>query len=177
MGDTAGEAGSLTAEHRPTGPATGPVSETIAALKRLPDLRAAIEGVLLFVMVVIAGAWAAHSGVLQLKPRPTDQLMTTWLSAFIIPTLSEEVLFRGWVRRGAPIAAVGSLLAYLLWHPLQTWIGLPFGRPEFVDPAFLGLVAWLGLACTLSRLRSGSIWPPVIIHWGVVVMWISLYGG
>jgi len=167
----------LTAEHRPTGPATGPVSETIAALKRLPDLRAAIEGVLLFVMVVIAGAWAAHSGVLQLKPRPTDQLMTTWLSAFIIPTLSEEVLFRGWVRRGAPIVAVGSLLAYILWHPLQTWIGLPFGRPEFVDPAFLGLVAWLGLACTLSRLRSGSIWPPVIIHWGVVVMWISLYGG
>ena len=34
----------MTAEHRPTGPATGPVSETIAALKRLPDLRAAIEG-------------------------------------------------------------------------------------------------------------------------------------
>ena len=59
----------------------------------------------------------------------------------------------------------------------QTWIGLPFGRPEFVDPAFLGLVAWLGLACTLARLRSGSIWPGVVIHWGVVVMWISLYGG
>ena len=33
----------MTAEHRPTGPATGPVSETIAALKRLPDLRAAID--------------------------------------------------------------------------------------------------------------------------------------
>jgi predicted Abi (CAAX) family protease len=162
----------VTAEQEP-----GPVSETIAALKRLPDLRAAIEGVALFLMVVAAGVWAANTGVLHLAPLPRDQLLTTWISAFLIPTLSEELVFRGWVRRGAPIAAVGSLLAYILWHPLQTWAGLPFGRPEFADPAFLGLIAWLGLACTLSRLRSGSIWPAVVIHWGVVVMWKSLYGG
>ena len=163
----------MTAEPRPS----GPVSDTLAALKRLPDLRAAIEGLLLFLMVVCAGAWAASSGVLHLKPLPNDELLLTWLSAFIIPTLSEEVLFRGWVRRGAPLAAVASLLAYILWHPVQTWVGLPFGRPEFLDPAFLGVIAWLGLACTLSRIRSGSVWPAVVIHWGVVVMWKSLYGG
>lgn len=163
----------MTAEPRPS----GPVGETLAALKRLPDFRAAIEGLLLFLMVVAAGAWTANSGVLHLKPLPSDELLITWLSAFIVPTLSEEVLFRGWVRKGAPLAAVASLLAYILWHPVQTWAGLPFGRPEFLDPAFLGLIAWLGLACTLSRIRSGSIWPAVVIHWGVVVMWKSLYGG
>ena len=107
----------MISEQRPP----GPVGESLAALKRLPDARAAIEGVLLFLMVIVAGAWAAHSGVLQLKPLPNTQLMTTWLSAFLVPTLSEELLFRGWVRKGAPIAAVGSLLAYILWHPLQTW--------------------------------------------------------
>ena len=35
----------------------------------------------------------------------------------------------------------------------------------------------LGLACTLSRIRSGSIWPAAIIHWGVVVVWKALYAG
>ncbi len=155
----------------------GPFADIIASLKRLPDLRAAIEGLLLFLMVLAACAWAAHSGVLVLKPLHQDQLAVTWLSAFLVPTLSEELIFRGWVKKGAPIAAVGSLLAYIAWHPIQTLVGLPFGRPEFLDPAFLGLVAWLGLACTLSRIRSGSIWPAVVIHWGIVVMWKSLYGG
>lgn len=163
----------MTAEQRPP----GPVGETLAALRRLPDLRAAIEGVLLFLMVIAAGAWAASTGVLVLNPVPRDHVAAISLSAFLIPALSEEVVFRGWVRKGAPIAAVGSLLAYILWHPVQTWFGLPFGRPEFADPAFLGLVAWLGLACTLARLRSGSVWPGVVIHWGVVVVWKSLYGG
>jgi predicted Abi (CAAX) family protease len=156
---------------------TGPIADTIASLKRLPDLRAAIEGLILFLMVLVACAFAASNGVLDLKPLKQDQLAVTWLSAFLVPTLSEELIFRGWVKRGARLAAVASLLAYILWHPLQTLIGLPFGRPEFLDPAFLSLVACLGLACTLSRIRSGSIWPAVIIHWGIVVLWISLYGG
>lgn len=167
----------MTAEPRPPAPRDGPISDTIAALKRLPDLRAALEALLLFLLVLAACAWAATSGVLELKPLKQDQLAVTWLSAFLMPTLTEELVFRGWVKKGAPIAAVLSLLAYIAWHPIQTLVGLPFGRPEFLNPAFLGLVATLGFACTLSRIRSGSIWPAVIIHWGVVVMWISLYGG
>ena len=91
--------------------------------------------------------------------------------------LTEELAFRGWLRKGAPLAAVASLLAYIAWHPLQTLLQLPFGRPEFLDPRFLSLIAWLGLACTLSRIRSGSIWPAVIIHWGIVVVWKALYAG
>ncbi len=168
----------MTADRQPPGPiGHNPIGETIAALKRLPDLRAAIEGLILFIVVLFAGAWAAHSGVLVLKPVPRDHVAAISVSAFILPALTEEILFRGWVRRGAPIAAVASLLAYIAWHPLQTLLNMPFGRPEFLDPAFLGLIAWLGLACTLARLRSGSIWPSVAIHWGAVVIWKSLYGG
>lgn len=161
----------MTADQRPP----GVIGETLASLKRLPDTRAAIEGVLLFIVVVAAGAWAVSSGVLKLNPLSRDHVFMVSVSTFLIPTLGEELVFRGWVRRGAPIAAVASLLAYILWHPLQTWFGLPFGRPEFTDPRFLGLIAWLGLACTLSRLRSGSLWPPIIIHWGVVVLWKVLF--
>ncbi|MFT3723503.1 MAG: CPBP family glutamic-type intramembrane protease [Hyphomonadaceae bacterium] len=163
----------MTADRQPP----GPIGETIASLKRLPDLRGALEGLALFIMVLIAGAWAANSGILILNPVPRDHVAAISISAFILPALTEEIAFRGWVRRGAPIAAVASLLAYIAWHPLQTLLNLPYGRPEFLDPAFLGLIAWLGLACTLARLRSSSIWPPVAIHWGVVVIWKSLYGG
>ena len=156
--------------------ATGPVAEVLAGLKRLPDMRAAIEALLLFLLVIAAGYWAATTGVLE--PRTVvsrGELLPIWLSAFMVPALSEELIFRGWLRKGLPLAAVASLIGYILWHPAQVWLHLPFGRPEFVDPRFLSLVAWLGLACTLSRLRSGSIWPAVIIHWGVVVVWMALY--
>jgi predicted Abi (CAAX) family protease len=108
---------------------------------------------------------------------PRGETLAISLSAFVLPALTEELAFRSWLRRGAPIAAVISLLAYIVWHPLQTWLHLPFGRPEFTDPRFVGLIAWLGLACTLSRIRSQSIWPPVIIHWGIVTVWIALFSG
>ncbi len=171
----------MTADQKPPGLIGGTIGtaigEIIASLRRLPDLRAALEALVLFLLVIVAGVWAASQGVLVLKHTPisSNELMVVWLSAFLIPSLSEEVIFRGWVKRGAPIAAVASLLAYILWHPLQVWLGLPYGRPEFLDPRFLGLIAAVGTACTLSRLRSGSIWPAVVIHWGAVVMWISLY--
>lgn len=153
------------------------LSEVFSGLKRLPDFRAALEGLILFLVVVAAGIWAAGSGVLELRPVSRDQVFAISLSAFLIPVMGEELVFRGWLRKGAPIGAVISLLAYIAWHPLQTILQLPFGRPEFLDPRFLGLIAWLGLACTLSRIRSGSIWPAVIIHWGVVVVWKALYAG
>jgi predicted Abi (CAAX) family protease len=139
-------------------------------------MRAAIEALLLFLLVIAAGYWAVSTGVLRANPIASrGELLPISLSAFLVPALSEELVFRGWLRRGRPIAAVISLLAFIAWHPLQAWLNLPFGRPEFLDARFLSLVAWLGLACTLSRLRSGSIWPAVIIHWGVVVVWIALY--
>ncbi len=163
----------MSADERPTGFLT----EAVAGLKRLPDMRGAIEGLLLFLMVVAAGIWAAMSGVLVPNPAPRSDLLAISLSAFLIPALGEELVFRGWQRKGLPVAAVLSLVAFILWHPAQAWLNLPFGRPEFLDPRFLSLVAWLGLACTLSRIRSGSIWPAVIIHWGVVVVWKALYGG
>jgi predicted Abi (CAAX) family protease len=156
--------------------ATGPLNEIFAGLKRLPDMRAAIEALLLFLLVIAAGYWAASTGVLEPSPITSrGQLLPISLSAFLVPALTEELFFRGWLRKGMPFGAVASLLAYIAWHPVQVWLSLPFARPEFADAGFLSLVAWLGLACTLSRLRSGSIWPAVIIHWGVVVVWIALY--
>lgn len=155
--------------------AAGALGEVFSGLKRLPDLRGAVEGLVLFLVVVAAGVWAAMTGVLAPNPAPQADMLAISLSAFLVPALGEELVFRGWLRKGAPVGAVVSLVAYMLWHPLQTLLHLPFGREEFLDPRFLSLIAWLGLACTLSRIRSGSIWPAVIIHWGAVVVWKALY--
>jgi predicted Abi (CAAX) family protease len=159
------------------GPSFSPVSETLAALKRLPDLRAALEALILFLLVLLAGAWAVSDGVITLDPMPRGQMATIWLSAFVMPVLLEELVFRGWLPRGAPRTAILSFLAFVLWHPLQVWLNLPFARPEFTRPGFLMVVACLGFACTLTRIRSGSLWPGVVIHWGVVVAWLALFGG
>jgi predicted Abi (CAAX) family protease len=149
----------------------------IAGLLRLPDLRAALEALILFLLVVAGGVWAVQSGVLQISPAARGDVFAISLSSFFIPALGEELVFRGWLRKGLPLAAIASLLAFILWHPVQELLNLPFGRPEFLDPGFLGLVAALGTACTLSRIRSGSIWPAVVIHWGVVVVWRALFAG
>lgn len=158
--------------------AASPVASAISSLKTLPDMRAAIEALVLFLMVVLAGALAGRAGVLVVDPvADRDQLFVVGLSAFIIPALSEELIFRSWIRQGTPIGAVISLLVFMLWHPAQVVLNLPFAHPNFLQPGFLAVVACLGLACTLSRIRSGSIWPAVIIHWGVAMLWKALFAG
>lgn len=167
----------MTDRGNPPGAAPGAIAETFAAVRRLPDLRAAIEGLIFFLLMMLAGAWAVQAGFLSIDPAPRGQAATLWLSVFLFPVLVEELVFRGWLRRGAPVAAIASFLAYILWHPLQVWLNLPFARPEFREAHFLGLVATLGFVCTLARVRSGSIWPGVVIHWGVLVAWLALFGG
>ena len=154
------------------------LANLISGLIRLPDLRGAIEALGLFILVLLAGAWAAQAGVLTFAPL-ADQNAITQISliAFFVPGISEEVIFRGWLPRGQPVAAAISLVAFVAWHPIQILIGSPFAEPLFADPRYLALVAFLGVCCTVSRLRSGSIWPAVVIHWGVVVIWKALFGG
>lgn len=157
--------------------APGVLQTILSSLIRLPDFRAAVEGLGLFLLVVGMGIWGVYSGVLERDPVERSQILMISLTTFFFPVLTEELAFRGWVRAGAPIGAVASLIAYIFWHPLQTMLGLPFAREEFTDPSFLSIVATLGLACTLTRLRSGSIWPGVAIHWGAVVVWRVLFAG
>lgn len=106
-------------------------------------------------------------------------IWTIAVIAFFIPALAEELVFRvglpaflGDSRRADALA----LAAFILWHPVQVWLGLPMHQPVFLDPVFLGLAALMGvLACGLYR-RSGSIWPAVTLHWLVVLGWKALGG-
>ena len=148
----------------------------LAGLRKLPDLPAAVEGLALFLLVIGSGAAFVYGAGWPFTPGVVEN--TAWLWAFtFFPALTEELVFRGWLRRGMRLPAVASLLAFILWHPLQVLIGSPFAKAFYMSPLFLPALAVLALACSISRVRSGSIWPAVIIHWGAMVAWSTLLAG
>jgi predicted Abi (CAAX) family protease len=154
------------------------IATIFAGLRKLPDLRASIEALVLFLLIVFAGTAFVYGSGRPINPAAMAQdTPVLWLSTFLFPSLTEELVFRGWLRKGMRLPALISLLAFILWHPLQVVLGLPFAQPVFMDWRFLGVVAVLGLACSISRVRSGSIWPAVILHWGTVVIWKTLFTG
>lgn len=99
------------------------------------------------------------------------------LVAFAIPALGEELVFRGVLQparmTGARALALSaaSLAAFIVWHPLQVWLGFPTAQPVFLQPPFLATAGLLGLVCTVLVHRSGSVWTAVFVHWLVVVAW------
>ncbi len=154
-----------------------PWRAALASLRRLPDMRAAIEALLLFLLVLGFALALFSAGVFPLRPLPRVDMAPIFWTAFLFPGLAEEVGFRSWLDRISPLPFGLSLGAFVLWHPLQVALELPSANPAFSQPAFLAVAAMLGVACTISRIRSGSIWPAVVIHWGIAVLWGTLLAG
>ena len=117
---------------------------------------------------------------------------------FFIPSAVEEIIMRG-VLLPSPMEHSGLALSSSQW--LQCGVALaiyvlyhiPFGAlidwlrrqseqqtgyfRTFFRYDFLALTALLGSGCTFSYLVSGSIWPAIVFHWAVVVIWILGLGG
>ncbi len=110
-------------------------------------------------------------------------LPLTLLTVLFVPAIGEEAVFRGLMVPGSdeaarPVLAIGlSTLLYVLWHPLEGFTFLPGARDLFARPDFLLVTGLLGLACALTRWRTGSIWPAVLLHWVTVVVWKTWLGG
>lgn len=106
-----------------------------------------------------------------------DAFLLLAVIAFFAPALGEELIFRGVLQPRAVSRpkdwslAILSLAGFVLWHPVQVWLGLPMAQPVFTEPAFLLLVAILGALCTALTHLSGSLWPAIILHWLVVIGW------
>ncbi|MBW4471630.1 MAG: CPBP family intramembrane metalloprotease [Stenomitos rutilans HA7619-LM2] len=69
------------------------------------------------------------------------------------------------------------LLSSLGWLLFVVYHIHPFVPTFFRTPPFLTGAGLLGIICTLSYLKSGSIWMPVVIHWSIVVAWLLIFGG
>jgi uncharacterized protein len=107
-------------------------------------------------------------------------ILGVFFSAFLMPGVNEELLFRALLiphrTETMPVGkrrfyALMSLVLFVCYH-LH-----PFVPGFFRTPAFLIGAALVGVVCTLSYWRSGSIWPSIVLHWLIVVAWLLVFGG
>ncbi len=135
-------------------------------------------------LVVPAGL---RSGFLAIRPRPPAPGPLLWRAAglLVMPALLEELLFRiALLPHPLEGASPANLLAwaalslglFVLYHPLAAAWWYPAGRGIFGDPRFLVACTLLGLLCTAAYLATGSLWPPVLLHWVVVLVWLEALG-
>jgi len=113
---------------------------------------------------------------------PLARLLPRAAGLLLLPALVEELIFRV-ALLPHPLEGEhgGSLLAWIalstglfvLYHPLAARLWYRRARPVFDDPRFLVQCTLLGLACALVYVVTGSLWPPVLIHWLAVLVWLE----
>ena len=160
----------------------GRLADVVAAIRTFPDLRSWLRCAAELVWAVPSLLLVAYIGDLVGMGSPIDAKELGWLAAtlFVAPALGEELLFRAaLLPRHEPRWRwlVLSVALFVLWHPLQAvTIGPPWAG-AFLNPWFLAAVAILGLALARMYMASRSIWPPVVTHWLVVLVWKAFLGG
>lgn len=116
---------------------------------------------------------------------PVADLSSALIAAvilFFVPAMAEELVFRGmllsWFATFSQrLGNWLSIALFVLWHPFQA---LTFGPPWsaiFLQPSFLFATFILGIVLTHIRIVSQSLWPVILIHWLLVVVWKLLLGG
>ena len=156
------------------------LKETIAALRMFPGKDswvltakiAALCGTLLAAIGWLSGFayWDPISSL--------PQIITTSILLFFLPSLAEEILFRGLlIKPSAKWTAILSVLLFIAWHPIQAYTFGPAWSGLFLTPSFLLATLILGVSLTYLRLVTKSLWPPIALHWFVVAAWKLAFGG
>ena len=141
----------------------------------------------LFAVISVSYALAAlgigfGTGLYAFEPRIEASLLVVAVVAIVVPAFGEEVAFRaapiptGKEAPQAWLTVALALAAYVLWYPINAAMFFPQAVTYFSDWRFLLVTALLGLACTILWRRTGSIWPPVLLHWAVVMVWKAFLG-
>ncbi len=144
-------------------------------------------GILLLLVLIVLPV-GLRTGLVRIE------LMTGGRGRFVLlalllairPSLLEELIFRvlfiphpalGYPLRTTLFWAGVGLFSFIMFHPINGLFIRRIARSLFTDPLFLTFAGLLGIACTTAYLISGSIWPPILIHWAVVTPWILVFGG
>ncbi|WP_254978056.1 type II CAAX prenyl endopeptidase Rce1 family protein [Cyanobium sp. ATX 6A2] len=152
-----------------------------------PPLLPSAQGFSLLVLGVYSALALGHglrSGFLSGPATwpPLQQLLPRAAGLLLLPALVEELIFRvallphplEGVHGGALLAWIAlSVGLFVLYHPLAARLWYQQARPLFHDPRFLVQCTLLGLACALVFVVTGSLWPPVLIHWLAVLVWLE----
>ncbi len=149
----------------------------------LPDARgwrfAGLVGVATLVPIAVVGF---AGGLYRLQPPDLAGLPLRLVSVIFIPALGEEAVFRGLLmpdrsETPRPLAAIVATTAvFTAWHVAET-LYMPAAAPIFLRADFLACAAILGAGCAIIRWRTASLWPAVILHWLMVVVWQTWLGG
>jgi len=159
------------------------VDNVLAPLRRSPlELQWAWLTVL---FGVIALALGIASGLLVPSWPPWWEYLLMPALLIFYPSLLEESIFRGLLlpdqlrtadARTQLLAVVTSTVLFVAMHPLNHWfVGLS-GTSDFTNPYFLIIVSLLGLTCAVQRLRTDSLWLPILTHWFTVLAWNLFLG-
>lgn len=155
----------------------------VDSLRTLPTARGwlfclAVSAVTLAAMALIGFA----TGLYHLTPAQPG-LPLRMVMVFFVPALGEEIPFRGLLTPGPnesrrpklEIATATGL--YTVWHVVEAMTFLKSAASVFLRPDFLLCCAVLGLGCAITKRVTGSIWPAVLLHWALVVIWQTWLGG
>jgi len=156
------------------------IGRILSALGTWPSVRDWTKGLAIsIVTIMIIAAVAGLSGLLEWQH---DMAVLARLPLIlIVPAFSEELVFRAPVpargqTRYQPHGLLRRPFSSLQWHVLEAKTFLP-GARLFLTAPFLACAAVLGLGCALLKYRTGSLWPPVVLHALVVWVWQSAFGG
>ena len=121
---------------------------------------------------VLRASWRTITGIIAMSlfmPAIAEEL---FFRVLLLPQTTESLSASGvwlWVS--------SSLAMFVVYHPLNALSFFPRGLNTFFNIVFLALAALLGIVCSLVYIQSSSLWPPVVIHWLAVVIWLLLLGG
>ncbi|MCP9848345.1 CPBP family intramembrane metalloprotease [Cyanobium sp. Morenito 9A2] len=175
----------------PTG-LLGQLPPVATLLRRIVDALFAPTGgwtvaltlLLLVPYALVALTLGYRSGFLneQLRWGPPLPLLRRSLGWLLMPALLEELLFRvallphpleGEGPWGTLAWGALGLGLFVIYHPLAERTWYPEARGVFHNPRFLVQCTLLGLVCISAYNLSGSLWPPLLIHWLVVTVWLG----
>jgi membrane protease YdiL (CAAX protease family) len=99
---------------------------------------------------------------------PPEFMVKTWSTMDSLPLLivgiglmaplAEETFFRGFLHAGWKGTRLGILGTGILTSLLWTSLHIQYGRYELLYIFFFGILL------TMARMRSGSIWTPILMH-------------
>jgi predicted Abi (CAAX) family protease len=168
---------------------SGRLQGLILAFTTSPSIEAWLwSAVILLLLAVVVLPIGFRAGFLRVEPMAGGRarFVLIALTLVIRPSFLEEFIFRvlfvphpaqGYPPRMTFLWAMAGLFVFILFHPINGLFLRRSARSLFTDPLFLTFAGLLGIACTAAYLISGSIWPPMIIHWVAVTPWILLLGG
>ena len=108
------------------------------------------------------------------------------LITLLFPTTAEEVFFRVLLlpHKAEQVSLTYqwifgsiSLILFIIYHPLNATFFIRNARTTFSSFVFLTSAATLAIVCTVAYLKSGSVYPPIVLHWIFVLGWLLGLGG